>query len=192
MSKEKGKIKIRFFEVELEGSDDTLLESVRSAAALANRSHVRVTKMLAAPSAANVTQEEPQEEAQEAEEEAATVESSDRPKKGRAYATPQVVDVDLKSGDMPFEKFAHSAAPNDTTKKYLVIAVWMKRYRSIPKITIDHIWTCSRVMGWGTQKDMNQPLRDGKRNGYFKGNSEGWEVTHIGETAVDNLINKTE
>ncbi len=39
---EKGKIKIRYFEIDLEGSDETLLESVRSAAALANRGQTRV------------------------------------------------------------------------------------------------------------------------------------------------------
>lgn len=68
---EKGKIKIRFFEVELEGSDETLLESVRSAAALANRTPAAKPPMkLITPAAVKVTSAVPTEEATDILEEA--------------------------------------------------------------------------------------------------------------------------
>lgn len=193
---EKGKIKIRFFEVELEGSDETLLESVRSAASLANRVPMarQIKQLQAAPAingtagvGADVTRDFGSEESGEPEE-LEVVGTAPRPKKSRTYATLNVVEIDLKSGNLPFADFATEKAPGDTTKRFLVAAAWLKEQRGISTIDAHHVYTCFRHMNWGIQKDMNQPLRDAARSGYFKKIEKGkFEITHIGLDAVQKM-----
>ena len=190
-----GKIKIRFFEVEVEGSNETLLESVRSAAALANRGHSsRPIKSLPPMPVTNggtqgVSEQDADvmsdvsPEGSELEEQAGS-----RAKKTRTYTSQKVVDIDLTGGPQPFAEFVQSKNPGDTIKKFLVCATWLKDQRNISIVDADHIWTCFRHMQWGVQRDMAQPLRDGARNGYFKKVSKGkYEITHIGLDAVTKM-----
>src|SRR5688572_8259796 len=116
---EKGKIKIRFFEVELEGSDETLLESVRSAAALANRANnSRPIKQLGpiksnngddAVGAAPATEQEEEDVLDVGEPQEA---GSAKGKKSRVYRTPKILNIDLTSGPLPFATFVASKKPN--------------------------------------------------------------------------------
>lgn len=189
---EKGKIKIRFFEVELEGSDETLLESVRSAAALANRGQSRVVRNLP-PAAANgggniASQQEETDLDVESEQQVVEAESEPKSKKNRAYVTPQVLDLNLKAGTIPFAAFIEKKKPSTTIEKYLVVAAWLKENLSITAVNIDHIYTCFRSAEWGVQADVAQPLRSGKVQGYFKVAARGaYELTHIGQGVVDKL-----
>jgi len=176
---EKGKIKIRFFEVELEGSDETLLESVRSATSLANRGAApRPMKQITAParegnggSGAGAPTEESVIVDEEATDSPPVEAPSSRTKKPRHYRAPNVLDLDLKSGPVPLESFFQSKQPGDTMKQYLVIAAWLKEHRNTSRVNVDHIYTCLKALGLGAQRDVAQPLRSGKSLGYY-GNSE--------------------
>jgi hypothetical protein len=196
---EKGKMRIRFFEVDLEGSDETLLESVRNAAILANRGGpVRVIKQLGATTnpAHEATMEGPSEEPVFAEEQlfdsdaSGAAQSLKTKRSARSYATPEVLDIDLKGGAISFAAYVDTAKPDDTTKKYLIVAAWLKEHRQISSIDANHVYTCFRAAGWGVQKDLLQPFRDGKRQGYFKTAGRGaYEITHIGLDVVHKLTN---
>jgi hypothetical protein len=98
--------------------------------------------------------------------------------------------LDLTSGDVPLEKYCESKNPDSDSKKYLVIAAWLKQQRGIAAVTADHVHTCYRHMGWHTPKDVLQPLRDMKRrNGWFnKGPERGeYAINHIGENEVAKM-----
>ncbi len=196
---EKGKIKIRFFEVELEGSDETLLESVRSAAALANRGQpARPAKLITA----GITPNGPAavvEEAVVTEDgagngaEGQTIEepAQARSKSTRAYyRNPKVLNIDLISGPISFADFVASKKPSTTMDHYLVIAAWLKEHRKTPQIGADHIFTCYRALGKSVQKDISQPFRIGKSStyGYFDNPARGkFEINHIGIGVVGQM-----
>jgi hypothetical protein len=191
---EKGKIKIRFFEVDLEGTDETLQEVIRTVTTIAGRAPT-VLRTKALPSSPK-SQEllEPLSEdgsnvvdLDEIQEEIPM--SSTKPKKKRSYANPQVVEIDLKSGDMPFANYCKSKNPSNTVKKYIVCAAWLKEFRGEDEISINHIYTCFRVMSWGVQRDMGQPFRSGKKLGYFDNGSKNglWKINHIGLDKADKM-----
>ncbi|MEA3213323.1 MAG: hypothetical protein QOE70_6380 [Chthoniobacter sp.] len=191
---DKGKIKIRFFEVEVEGGSETLLEGVRTAAAVASRgSPVRVIKALPSSQVIPAQVSEPdlfdENEGEAEEEQEANGSSSAKPKKNRAYPTPEVLELDLTTGPLSLEDYAKSKSPSEDNKKYLVVAAWLKEQRATPQIGINHIWTCFRLLGWGVQKDMGQPFRSMKKIGWFKAGAERgtFEITHIGLDVVRKL-----
>ena len=193
---ERGKIKIRFFEVELEGGDETLLEGIRTAAAIASRgaTSVKVIKALPstpdAPSAEIVGEREIEpQDSDEAEETERPATGRPQIKKNRSYPTPEVLDIDLKS-DLSLESYVAKAKPADDNKKYLVVAAWFKEHRNTASIGINHIWTTFRSLNWGVQKDMGQPFRSLKRQGCFKAADERGQfvITHIGLDIVQKMI----
>ena len=99
-----------------------------------------------------------------------------------------VVDVDLKSGDMPFEDFVREKNPQSMLDKYLTIATWFKRYRQIETVTADHVYTGYKKMGWGTDiNDMSQPFRDLKRAGRGEVKKGTFTINHLGEDLIDKL-----
>jgi hypothetical protein len=126
------------------------------------------------------------------EEEPASVgdeqESGTKSKKPRTYTSLKVVEIALTSKPLPFADFANEKQPGDTTKKFLVCAAWLKENRNIAVVDAHHIWTCFRHVGWGVQRDMAQPLRDGSRKGYYKKVGKGkYEITHLGLDAVNKM-----
>lgn len=199
-SEDRGKIKIRFFEVELEGGDETLLEGVRTAAAVASRGATSVRVIKALPSVKDMAShqndvedaDESLEENGDEKDDTSTTASRNSPKKNRVYPTPEVLDIDLKS-EPSLEEFVAKAKPTEDNKKYLVVAAWFKEHRNTPSIGINHIWTCFKALGWGVQKDMGQPFRSMKKNAWFKGSEERgqFNITHVGLDQVQKMNSGT-
>jgi len=122
------------------------------------------------------------------------VEEVDTSRTGKArpkFSNPKVLpEVDLNSGEMPFETFAtQKGPPKKELQRYLIVAYWFKKYRNLDSITQDHVYTCYKKMGWGTPtKDFIQPLRDlASKNGRGEFKSPNFTINHIGEDAVEKM-----
>jgi hypothetical protein len=109
------------------------------------------------------------------------------PKKLR---TPNL-DGELHPGEDPSFK-AYADARNLTNaspvlRKFLVVAAWLHEQRSGMKITADRAFTCFRFVGWPSNIDFDQPLRDLSRSNSQclelkpedKGKGE-FTITHLG------------
>lgn len=184
----KSKGKIRVFLFELEGSDETLLESVRTIAGAVNRTfNGPTTRVLvkSLPTHADDNEQDILEDEFTNIDEVTPDDVDDstvKTKRARKFPTPKVLDIDLTSGDLGLKAFCELKKPNDQRGKYMVIATWLKEYRNIDEVSIDHIYTGYRKMSWTPPKDMGQIFRDAKNAGYFgNGTKKGtWKINHIG------------
>jgi hypothetical protein len=95
---------------------------------------------------------------------------------------PKVLELDLKAGTVPLREYLEQRHPTTDTRRSLLIAAWMKANLSLDEVTIDHIYTAYRHMGWASQKDVGSPLRSMKAHGWFaKGKDKGaYAINHIG------------
>jgi hypothetical protein len=106
---------------------------------------------------------------------------------------PQPLDLDLISGEVPFKDFMEQKNPTTDIKRYLVIAFWLKHYRNINDVTMDHAYTCYRFMGagWNVPKDASAPFRQMKTKRYGWANSGAnpgsFAINHLGENEVNNM-----
>ena len=113
-----------------------------------------------------------------------------RPKAPKKLRTPNL-DNDLHPGEEPSLK-AYADARNVTgaspvLRKFLLVAAWLHEQRSGMKITADRAFTCFRFVGWPSNTDFDQPLRDLSRSNSQclelkpedKGKGE-FTITHLG------------
>ncbi len=128
----------------------------------------------------------PEAEVEEVEETDVTPRST----KARKFPTPKAVpDLDPNSGEMTFEQFAKKkGSPDQALKRYLLVAYWCKKYRDIEAVTQDHVYTCYKVTGWGTDiKNFAQPLRDLGRFGRGEFKAGAFTINHVGEALVEKM-----
>lgn len=195
---DKGKVKVRVIEFEMEGSNQTLRDSIRDIVGAIGKAptiiRVPTTAALSAPpSRGNGEDSEPAEyeEVVEAEENGSTEEtSSARPRKPTKPRTPQIVPVELRGGDVPLRTFL-AKAPDTIDKRYVLIAYWYKAYRQMNEVSQDHIYTAYKEMTWTNfPKDVGQPLRALKADGWFdKGSGGGaYALNHVGDGRAVDLI----
>jgi hypothetical protein len=193
---DRGRVKFRLIEFEFEGGNASIQESLRSLASALRVNREQVIALPAPPERPAVPGGEfPEEPAPKvAQPEVLGGEQSEQSMGSRprvkTFRSPVVLDLELTSGDVPLQKYCESKNPDSDSKKYLIIAAWLKQHRNIAVITADHIHTCYRHMGWHTPKDAVQPLRDMKsKNGWFgKGAGRGeYAINHIGENEVAKM-----
>lgn len=190
----KGRVKLRVIEFELDGSDVTLQESIRGIlSAIGTRAPAtRINPALTGKSNPDVGAEVLDEEAVE-EEEANSGSTNDdaepREKKQRFFKSPQIVnDLDLVGGVVSLKAYCDDKKPTTEARRYLVIAAWLKEYRNITDVSADHIYTCFRHMGWHPSKDVSAPFRAMKaKNGWFgSGQARGtYTINHVGLAQID-------
>lgn len=200
---DKGKVKFRFIEFELEGLNSTIEESIKNIVHSMNRGGPTAQRQL--PSRAGSTSQSvmphngasegadvPLEldsqldlELEESSQESKTAGGSSS--KLRRYTQPTFLnDLDLDSGATPFKTYAEKQNPKSDNRRYLVIAGWLKKQRNLDVISPDHVYTCNQKMGWRTQKDVGQPFRYMKRKSYFDAPGRNqWKLTHIGLDQLD-------
>jgi hypothetical protein len=192
---DKGKVKFRFVEFELEGLNSTIEESIKSIVHSMNRGSsapVRIvgtnkpTPQLSSVPAGDNGHAETELETESIEEVDETTEDTKattaQAGKVRRYTVPTFLkELDLDSGDVPFKKFADERNPQSDNRKYIVIAAWLKKYRNLDVITPDHVFTCNQKMGWKTQRDVGQPFRYMRKKSYFDPSGRNqWTITHVG------------
>ncbi|MBI3944669.1 MAG: hypothetical protein HY321_02015 [Armatimonadetes bacterium] len=106
----------------------------------------------------------------------------------RPPPTPDVLDVNFDSGEVPFGTFCGDRNAKTATQRYLLVAVWFKDYRDTPVITEDHVFTCYKKMDWGTVADFRQPFRQLKKNSLGTITEDrGFKINHLGEDAVRKM-----
>lgn len=110
-----------------------------------------------------------------------------RTSKPRVAKTPTVLD-DIDAASAPSLKdFVAEFELSSTVDKYLVIALWFRDARSLPAITVDHVYTCFKLLGWSTtSNDFSKPLRNLRDEQSFKGGSrEGFSLTLPGAGKIE-------
>jgi len=185
--------KIRFVMLEADLADGDLTE-ITQAISSALKQSSPAQRLIAAPArpdaeggkngAGVVDEVEHEPEVEEIEE----VEETARATKPRKPTIPKILEVDLKSGEMPFDDFAAKKVPNSDLKRHLVVAYWFKKYRDIQPVTGDHAFTCYKKAGWPTTiADFSQPFRDLGRahKGDFK--AKGFTINQFGEDTVEKM-----
>lgn len=192
---DKGKVKFRFVEFELEGLNSTIEESVKNIVHSLSRTSTIPTRVLSAKPAASAglppddkgghEDLEPEMEAireMDTSNDNGHLSAPARSKASRRYTDPKFLsNLDLDSGEMPFKTFAEQQAPKSDNRKYIVIAAWLKKHRDMDTVSPDHIYTCNQKMAWKTQKDVGQPFRYMKKKSYFEtAGRNQWKITHIG------------
>ena len=167
MSNKPSKMTVMLFQ--LEGSDETLQEGFRTINTAIDRLANPVVRVIGSPqpkglpaskngddSALETLDAEVVEESGETEE--APVE---RPKAARAPGVPRqpkVLELDFKTGTIPLRTYLEQKNPPSHSRKCLLIAVWLKANLSIDDVTMDHIYTAYRHMGWTSPKDITSPV----------------------------------
>jgi hypothetical protein len=112
-------------------------------------------------------------------------------KRGKSKTVKVLNDVDLESGDVPLTTFYEQKQPSGTSKLYLMIAAWFKEHRGLDEITAEHIYTCYRWLKMNPPKDITQPLRDMKTQGWFdSGTTRGsYAINQIGMNEARDMNN---
>jgi hypothetical protein len=109
----------------------------------------------------------------------------------RKVRSPKIVEtIDLEAGDMPFSEFVEHTDPQTQMEKVLVAVAWYKEYGGIPEATVDHVYTCFKLMNWTDMpKDFGVPLSDLQRKKGFlsKGARGAWKLNHIGDNEVQKM-----
>ena len=186
--------KMTFMVFQLEGDDATLQEGFRTiSAALARIVPATTVNNLLSPSvtaslpAPSIDLDDDQDETSVVD--SPSIRNTSRPK--ASIKSPQILDIELSKGDLTLSEFLNKHPTEETTKRYLLIAYWWKTQRALNEVSMDHVHTCFRHMGWQTPKQAAQPLRDMKsRLGWFhKGDEKGhYKINHVGENEVLKII----
>lgn len=209
MAKEdKAKIKMTVIHFETESDNATLQENIRAITQTLTRALASPQRAAYAsaqlPSANGVATnpttgvaDEPDVLDAEVTAPSSTSSSSPSPKKragARTSRTPQPIELDLTSGDMPLKGFIEQKKPDGDIKRYLAIAYWLKKYRNINEVNMDHAYTCYRHLGWQVPADASRPLRAMKSTRYgwmTAGSTRGaYAINHIGENQAEQMGNE--
>ena len=205
MAKEdKAKVKMTVIHFETESDNVTLQENIRTIShtltrALTNNHRVILpaAQLTSGNGSTEVAPETDETDLVDEDTSTSLVGSQTAKKKGaaRQYTTPQAIDLDLISGDMPLKKFLEAKNPDGDIKKYLAIAYWLRKYRNVEEITMHYAYTCYRHMGtgWQVPPDAAAPLRAMKRKQYGwmrTGSAKGaYAINHLGENEVEKMPN---
>jgi hypothetical protein len=193
-STDRGRIKLRFIDLEVDGTPASLEQTIRSLVATLTKD-TGAQKVVPKAIPATLTSGEPVEEPAveepegEAETEPTTNGNSERRSTPRPIQKPNLLnDLDVISGPVSLKAFYEEKKPVTHWDRYLVIAYWLKTQRSITQINIHHVFTCLRSVGeTNILSDVSAPFREMKsKKSYFSsGSPRGhWVITHIGENVV--------
>ncbi|MDP9012664.1 MAG: hypothetical protein M3O41_08440 [Pseudomonadota bacterium] len=202
---DKGRVKVRVIEFELDGSNQTLRDSIRdivgaiggrpaqavrqpNPAAIGNGSRTPAAEAPApADDGTNGEFDETVVSVTDADDE-----SPRQAKRRNPPRSPEIIELDFNTAAMRLTDFCEKLKPESDTDKYSVIAFWLKHFGIAAEVTMDHIHTGYRHMKWNTPADAGQPLRNLKTRQYgyvTKGSKPGaFILNHVGENHVRDLI----
>ncbi len=197
---DKGKVKMTVIHFETESDNATLQENIRSIAQTITRalSAPRVVQTNAQASLTNGVindgSDHDEEEQVDFEDDGNTTVSVTKKKGGaRQYASPEIIELELSSGEKPLKEFLDEKNPENDVKKYLAISYWLKSYLNINEVGMNHAYTCYRHMGWQVPKDAAAPFRamKQKRYGWMKSTTRGlFSINHVGENQIQKMGNE--
>lgn len=205
------RVKLRWMELDVEGGTADLVDGFKSfATALTRGGPVTApARTLAAVNPAAETStavletsiaEEEQNLAKAAEagaeaelpSEAGSGDEADRPRRRAPRAPKFLNDLDLTKAPVQLTDFVQGKNPEGDMDKFAVIAVWFKEHLQTEEITIDHIFTAYKTLGWQAQLpgDPSQTFRNLKNNkNWFDGGSKrgAYKINWNGENAVNKM-----
>jgi hypothetical protein len=200
---DKGKVRMTVIHFETESDNATLAENIRAVAntlarALTPQPRVVRPAQLTGGNGTSSLDSPPIEQDEDNFEDVIDVEAKPVTARGKnvkpaAPRQPQPIELDLISGDVPLKAFLEKKNPGSDVKRYLCIAYWLREYRGINEITMDHAYTCYRHMGtgWNVPKDASSPMRMMKKQRYgwmTSGSTPGsYAINHLGENEVNNM-----
>lgn len=194
-----GKVKVRIIEFEMEGSDLSLQESLKSIAAALSRPNLAPPPRSTARIESNKPGAPLHNEESIADQELDDFEYLDdtppletsapiitrKPRKPSKPAAPNLVAIRFDDVDPTFTDFVAERDPKNDMQKYLCAAYWLKIHKDVHEVSIDHIYTAYRSQSWALPAKAVQPMRElaATRDGRFsKGVERGhYSINHIGE-----------
>jgi hypothetical protein len=199
---DRAKVKFRVIEFELEGANAAVENSIKNLTTVimqkngagapakpALRGNGASPVLPPAPAGTDVVEEPENLEEQVVGAEEETVESTPaKLRVPRKLPVPEVINIDLTSGDMPFEKYSQGKKLDTDWNKYLACAMWLKEHRDLTTVTDDHIYTMFKFMKWTVPGDVAAPLRSMKKQGWFTTPERGkYAINHLGENEVNRM-----
>lgn len=198
------KSKMTVMLLQLEGSDATLQEGFKALETALNKMSPQVITYNNSRQANFFDQKKSGEDTLEFENEIPEddyemqTEEDDEPSnqkqsKKRSYRTPQILEIELNSGETSFKNyFTEMGSPPADANRYLIAILWLKKYKQINEVSVDHIYTIFKFMNWPVQKDVGQPLRTLKnRRLLSEGSSKKmYVINHVGEENIRRLTEK--
>jgi hypothetical protein len=193
------KVKVRVIEFEMDGSDESIQDTMKTLAAAFNRGgHVippaRRLKSEAAAANSQAGDEQEQSEDEEVEDdkvEDVVAKAPSAPKRPKKLQTYDILDdIRFDATKVPLEDFAAKYDPKSDLKKYLVIASWCKDQLKLSEINVRHWYTAYKYLKWTIPNDPAQPIRDHRAaKRLSKGVTAGHSyINHIGEKDLESLL----
>jgi hypothetical protein len=193
------RVKVRVFEFEMEGSDESIQDTMKTlAAALTRGGAAAVPTARRIRSDSSTTQqlevdqveiEEPDSAEDEVLEEP-LVRAAAKPKRQKKVRTFDILDdIRFDEVEPTLSDVAVNLSPKSDLKKYLVIALWYKDHLKIAEINVRHWYTALKYLKWTMPDDPAQPIRDLVRQDKLsKGKESGlYFINHIGEKDLESL-----
>ena len=186
------KVRLIVFEAEMNDGD---LSQVMQAVQNALRPALPTQRVMVASSSPTASLISHDNEADEEDTIADELDSASisRPKvqrvsKPRVAKTPTVLDDIVLTSDPSLKDFVAEYDISSSVDKYLVIALWFRDARGINSITVDHVYTCFKILGWGTgSNDFAKPMRNLRDEQSFKGGArDGFSLTLPGAGKIEN------
>lgn len=206
---DKGKVRIRFMEVELEGSNETLLEGIRSitAAMPGQVIHTRVVQKTlngrvqptnAGPASLGSAEANPDDDAHEEFPETpedAVADPPDPPRRPRSQRAPKAPalseNLRLDDAPTPFREFCDSTtitSDSGIMDKAIVVATWLRDHRQQDSMSASDLYTCCKFMDWDPPTDVTSPMRNLKRDQKMNSVGRGsFTLTMLGDKQFRSL-----
>lgn len=197
------KVKFRIFEFEMDGSDDSIQDTMKTlAAALTRGGHgaVSVQRRIKGdeptpPTGASEADADAELVDDENPVEDVVPKATTSPKRPKKIKTYDILD-DIRFDETPIAlaDFVAQYSPKSDLKRYLVIALWFKEQWKLKEINDVHWYTAYKYLKWSIPSDPAQPIRDLRAS---KRLSKGTAVGHafiniIGERELQEIFKDAE
>jgi hypothetical protein len=203
---DRGKVKFRFVEFEMEGGSANLEQTIKNIAhaIISGNAPMRtqipqrqINQAAPPPDPNGAGEREVEVEHEMIDPTAADGDGTGGPQGPRTtakrkYTAPTFLqELDLDTAPS-LKGFVDEYGPSSDNERYLVIAAWFKQHRGLDAIGIDHIYTAFQKIGRKSQKDIGQPFRWMMRNkSYFTSSQRGmFAITHIGLDELPKIKEK--
>lgn len=196
------RVKVRVFEFEMDGSDDSIQDTMKTLAAAFSKGGTGSVPIARRLKSDNPATQQAADSTDSSEELESDLEDDDnvvedvvartpsQPKKPRKVKTYDVLDdIRFDVVEPNLSDFVARLSPKNDLKKYLVIALWYKEHLKLPEINIRHWYTAFKYLKWALPDDPDGPIRNLRS---MKKLSKGKEIghsfiNHIGEKDLDTL-----
>jgi hypothetical protein len=191
------KVKFRVFEFEMDGSDESIQDTMKTLAAALTRGGqgpIPVHRRIKADTPASMAEADTDDESMEEEEiqvQDVLPKTVQSPKKTKKLQTYEILeDIRFDETAIALDDFVIQYSLKSDLKRYLAIALWFKDQLKLPEINVRHWYTAFKYLKWTIPNDPAQPIRDLRaKKTLSKGTSVGHTyINHIGEKDLQPLF----